>query len=45
LTVSSDFGEVFYKAIRDIDAGEELLVYYGEKYAKGLGINTTQFHL
>ncbi|CAF1652130.1 unnamed protein product [Adineta ricciae] len=35
--------DIFYLAIRNIPAGEELLVYYGHSYAKKLGIDTTQF--
>ncbi|CAF1382454.1 unnamed protein product [Rotaria sordida] len=37
------YGNIFYLAIRDIDAREELLVYYGDSYARKLGIDTTQF--
>lgn len=38
-----DDGEVFYLAVRNISVGEELLVYYGDDYAKKLGIDTTEF--
>ena len=38
-----DNGNVFYLAARNITVGEELLVYYGENYARKLGIDTTQF--
>jgi hypothetical protein len=31
-------------ALRNISAGEELLVYYGDTYAKKLGIDTTKFY-
>ncbi|CAF1295848.1 unnamed protein product [Didymodactylos carnosus] len=31
-------GEMYYKTLRDIEAGEELFVYYGPEYAKALGI-------
>ena len=32
-------GEIFYRAYKDIQAGSELLVWYGEAYATHLGIN------
>ena len=41
--VHIDDGEVFYLAVRNISVGEERLVYYGDDYAKKLGIDTTQF--
>ncbi|XP_059177567.1 PR domain zinc finger protein 14-like isoform X2 [Physella acuta] len=31
-------GEIFYRAHRDIPAGTEILVYYGDSYARDLGI-------
>ncbi|XP_059165107.1 uncharacterized protein LOC131947800 [Physella acuta] len=31
-------GEIFYRAHRDIPAGTEILVYYGDRYARDLGI-------
>lgn len=37
-----DDGQIFYQALRDIQIGEELLVYYGDQYADYLGINTSQ---
>ena len=43
VTFFLDCGDIFYKAIRDIAVGEELLVYYGDDYASNLGINATQF--
>ena len=38
-----DCGNIFYVVSRDIDVGEELLVYYGDEYGQTLGINITQF--
>ncbi|CAF1206711.1 unnamed protein product [Rotaria sordida] len=35
--------EIFYLATRNIDAGEELLVYYGHTFAELLGSNVTDF--
>ena len=32
-------GEIFYRAYKDIQPGSELLVWYGEQYARHLGIN------
>ena len=32
-------GEIYYRAYKDIQAGVELLVWYGEDYAAHLGIN------
>ena len=32
-------GEIFYRAHKDIQAGSELLVWYGEQYASHLGIS------
>jgi hypothetical protein len=32
-------GEIFYRAYKDIQAGSELLVWYGPEYATHLGIN------
>ena len=31
-------GEIYYKVYKEIDVGCELLVWYGEDYAKELGI-------
>ncbi|CAF4154678.1 unnamed protein product [Rotaria socialis] len=36
-------GDIFYLSIRNIEVGEELLVYYGDAYAEKLGIDTKQF--
>ena len=36
-------GKVFYITERDIHPGQELLIYYGDDFAEGLGINTTLF--
>ncbi|CAM4829194.1 unnamed protein product [Rotaria magnacalcarata] len=37
-------GDIFYLSIRNIEVGEELLVYYGDDYADKLGIDTKKFH-
>ena len=37
------YGKVFYRTMRDVSEGEELLVYYGDAYAKHLGIDHTLF--
>ena len=31
-------GEIYYRTFRDIHPGDELLVWYGEEYARDLGI-------
>ena len=31
-------GKIFYRTVRDIERGEELLIWYGKEYAKNLGI-------
>ena len=31
-------GKIWYRTYKDIKVGEELLVWYGEQYAKELGI-------
>ena len=31
-------GEIYYKVYKEIKAGTELLVYYGDEFAKHLGI-------
>ena len=31
-------GEIYYKVYKQIDVGSELLVWYGEEYARELGI-------
>ena len=35
-------GQIYYRAIKDIHFGKELLVWYGNQYAKELGIDLTQ---
>ncbi|CAF1016799.1 unnamed protein product [Adineta steineri] len=40
LTAIQFNGEVYYRTLRDINAGEELFVYYGEEYAKALGLDS-----
>ncbi|CAF1641713.1 unnamed protein product [Adineta ricciae] len=35
-------GELYYQTKRDVKAGEELFVYYGEEYARELGIDAFQ---
>ena len=37
-------GGIYYRTIRDIPAGKELLVWYGEEYAQELGITGRQDH-
>ena len=37
------YGRVFYRTMRDVEPGEELLVYYGDAYAQQLGIDYTLF--
>lgn len=37
-----DDGDIYYQAIRNIQADEELFVYYGDCYARSLRINITQ---
>ncbi|CAF4302830.1 unnamed protein product, partial [Rotaria sp. Silwood2] len=36
-------GELYYRTSRDIKAGEELFVYYGEEYARALGIHSFEY--
>ena len=36
-------GQVYYRAIMGIRVGRELLVFYGETYARGLGIKMEKF--
>ena len=36
-------GQVYYKAIVDIVLGVELMVFYGETYARGMGINMEMY--
>lgn len=33
-------GQIYYRTFKDIQPGMELLVWYGEEYAKELGIST-----
>ncbi|UJR19601.1 hypothetical protein I4U23_022735 [Adineta vaga] len=37
-------GDVFYLVVRNISVGEELLVYYGNNYARKLGIDPDKFY-
>ena len=32
-------GEIYYRSYKEIPAGSELLVWYGDKYAQDLGIS------
>ena len=34
-------GQVYYRAMQDIPIGVELLVFYGDGYARGLGIDVS----
>ena len=36
-------GQIYYRSFKPIHPGKELLVYYGEEYAKELGIEEDQF--
>ena len=36
-------GQIYYRSFKPIHPGKELLVYYGEEYAKELGIEEKQF--
>ena len=38
-------GKVFYMTTRDVFPGEELLVYYGDKYAEYLGLDLEDYYL
>ena len=33
-------GEIYYRTYKSVYPGQELLVWYGERYAKDLGIST-----
>ena len=35
-------GQIYYRVTQDIVNGAELLVYYGQEYAKELGINVAR---
>ena len=36
-------GKIYYQTLKDIAPFSELLVYYGDNFAKDLGINTERF--
>ncbi|XP_018333278.1 probable histone-lysine N-methyltransferase PRDM7 isoform X2 [Agrilus planipennis] len=36
-------GQMYYRTVKIIKAGEEMLVYYGEEFANNLGINTDNY--
>ena len=38
-------GKIYYRVVKPIPAGVELLVYYGDHYAKDLGIKVSQLDL
>ena len=38
------YGRIYFVTIAAIYPRQELLVYYGDDYAKELGINVTEFH-
>ena len=38
-------GQIYYRALKDIPTGRELLVYYGDNYAIGLGIDVKKYDL
>ena len=35
-------GEIYYRSYKEIQPGTELLVWYGDKYANDLGIETEE---
>ena len=35
-------GNIYYMATKQVELGEELLTFYGEKFAKKLGIKTSK---
>ncbi len=37
-------GSIYYRTFKDIKPGQELLVWYGEEYAKDLGLILSPFH-
>ena len=38
-------GHIYYRSFKSIHPGKELLVYYGEEYAKELGIEEDKFEI
>ena len=38
------FGKSFYITTKDIYPGQELLIYYGVKYAEKMGIDVPNYH-
>ena len=38
------YGKVLYRTTRDVHPGEELLVFYGEEYARWLDINVDMYY-
>lgn len=38
-------GKIYYRTTREIEVGEELLVYYGHQYAETMGIDAEPFRL
>ena len=38
-------GEIYYRTYKTVNPGKELLVWYGESYAKDLGISLDDFHV
>ena len=42
LTAFQFMGEIYYKTLRPVSRGDELLVWYGEEYAKDLGICSSE---
>ena len=42
--IELDGGDIYYLVVREITRGEELLVYYGNGYARKLGIDPKQFY-
>ena len=38
-------GKIFYMTTKDVFPGEELLVYYGDKYAEYLGFDLDAYYI
>ena len=36
------YGEIYYRTYKNVKPGEELLVWYGDEYARELGIDITE---
>ena len=38
------YGKIYYTTTRDISPGTELLIYYGDHYARELGIDVENYY-